>query len=45
MKGRWPKSELEALPRLWRVADSHTLTVPGLAEERCLIVLMSGVAH
>ncbi|MGH8299207.1 MAG: 16S rRNA (guanine(527)-N(7))-methyltransferase RsmG [Steroidobacteraceae bacterium] len=45
MKGKWPKSELEGLPRLWRVADSHFLTVPGLAESRCLIVLMSGVAH
>ena len=45
MKGKWPKEELESLPRLWRVADSHTLTVPGLAEARCLIVLMSGVAH
>jgi 16S rRNA (guanine527-N7)-methyltransferase len=45
MKGKWPQSELDALPRSWRVADSHTLTVPGLAEARCLIVLMSGVAH
>jgi len=45
MKGKWPQAELDALPRVWRVADSHTLTVPGLAEDRCLIVLMSGVAH
>jgi 16S rRNA (guanine527-N7)-methyltransferase len=45
MKGKWPEDELASLPRLWRVADSHTLTVPGLAEARCLIVLMSGVAH
>jgi 16S rRNA (guanine527-N7)-methyltransferase len=45
MKGKWPKDELDALPPLWRVAESHTLTVPGLAEARCLIVLMSGVAH
>jgi len=45
MKGKWPKGELDALPPLWRVADSHTLTVPGLAEERCLVVLMSGVSH
>ena len=45
MKGRWPQGELDALPRTWRLADSHTLTVPGLAEARCLIVLMSGVAH
>jgi len=45
MKGKWPQGELESLPRLWRVAESHTLTVPGLAEDRCLIILMSGTAH
>ena len=45
MKGKWPREELDAVPRLWRIADSHTLTVPGLAEDRCLIVLMSGTAH
>ena len=45
MKGKWPASELDAMPPAWRVAESHTLTVPGLAEARCLIVLMSGVAH
>ena len=45
MKGKWPKSELEELPARWRVADSHTLSVPGLAEDRCLVVLMSGLAH
>jgi 16S rRNA (guanine527-N7)-methyltransferase len=45
MKGKWPQDELAALPPRWRVADTHTLTVPGLAEDRCLIVLMSGVAH
>jgi len=45
MKGKWPQSELEALPPLWRVAESHTLSVPGLAEARCLIVLISGIAH
>ena len=43
MKGKWPRAELEALPPGWRVVDSHTLTVPGLAEARCLIVLMPGV--
>ena len=45
MKGKWPTGELDTLPPLWRVAESHTLIVPGLAEARCLIVLMSGVAH
>ena len=43
MKGKWPQAELEALPPGWRVVDSHALTVPGLAEARCLIVLMPGV--
>jgi len=45
MKGKWPQAELDALPPLWRIADSHKLTVPGLPEARCLIVLMSGAAH
>jgi 16S rRNA (guanine527-N7)-methyltransferase len=45
MKGRWPQGELDALPPRWQVADSHTLTVPGLAQSRCLIELMSGVSH
>jgi len=39
MKGKWPQAELDALPRPWRMAESHTLTVPGLAEARCLMVL------
>jgi 16S rRNA (guanine527-N7)-methyltransferase len=45
MKGKWPQAELDALPPDWRLADSHTLAVPGLAEARCLLVLMSGVSH
>ena len=45
MKGKWPQAELDALPPQWQVADSHHLAVPGLAEARCLIVLMSGAAH
>lgn len=45
MKGKWPQDELDALPPRWRMADSHTLTVPGLAEARCLIVLIPGVSH
>lgn len=45
MKGRWPQGELDALPRGWQVTGSHTLAVPGLAEARCLIVLMSGAAN
>jgi 16S rRNA (guanine527-N7)-methyltransferase len=39
MKGRWPASELEALPRGWRVAESHPIAVPGLEEERHLLIL------
>jgi 16S rRNA (guanine527-N7)-methyltransferase len=45
MKGKWPQAELDALPPRWRVAESHDLTVPGLAEARCLIVLMSGATN
>jgi 16S rRNA (guanine527-N7)-methyltransferase len=45
LKGKWPQAELDALPPGWRMADSHTLTVPGLAEARCLIVLMRGISH
>lgn len=39
MKGKWPKSELAALPPSWRVISTHGLKVPGLEAERCLIVL------
>jgi 16S rRNA (guanine527-N7)-methyltransferase len=45
MKGRWPQGELDAVPRSWRLADSHTLTVPGLPEARCLIVLTLSPLH
>ena len=45
MKGKWPQSELDALPQRWQVSDSHTLTVPGLAGARCLVVLMSAASH
>ena len=39
MKGRWPQSEIDALPADWRTDDSHELTVPGLGESRCVLVL------
>lgn len=39
MKGKWPASELAALPGGWRVSESHLLAVPGLQEERRLIIL------
>ena len=41
MKGRWPTEELAALPAPWRLAGSRELSVPGLAEARCVIVLRS----
>lgn len=39
MKGQAPDDELVALPRGWRVERIHSLTVPGLDAERCLVVL------
>jgi 16S rRNA (guanine527-N7)-methyltransferase len=39
MKGRWPARELEGLPRGWRLAESHPIAVPGLEEERHLLIL------
>ena len=38
LKGKWPKAEIEALPPAWQ-AETVPLSVPGLEEERCLIVL------
>jgi 16S rRNA (guanine527-N7)-methyltransferase len=42
MKGKWPESELAALPAGWRVVSTRPLTIPGLAAQRCLIVLARG---
>ncbi|HET9391095.1 MAG TPA: 16S rRNA (guanine(527)-N(7))-methyltransferase RsmG [Steroidobacteraceae bacterium] len=39
MKGKWPQAEIDALPPGWRSEGSHTVTVPGLAESRCVIIL------
>jgi len=39
MKGRWPKTEIEALPASWRVIGSRELKIPGLEAARCVIVL------
>ncbi len=39
MKGKWPKEELDAIPKGWRVEKSHDLVVPGLGEARCAIIL------
>jgi 16S rRNA (guanine527-N7)-methyltransferase len=39
MKGRWPTTEIEALPAGWQVIQSRELKVPGLEAARCVIVL------
>jgi 16S rRNA (guanine527-N7)-methyltransferase len=37
MKGQYPHDEISALPKPWRVAAVHPLTVPGLEAERHLV--------
>ena len=44
MKGRWPDEELAALPSPWRLAGGRQITVPGLAEARCVLVLRPDAA-
>jgi 16S rRNA (guanine527-N7)-methyltransferase len=39
MKGKWPQDEIDALPSGWKHEKSHVLTVPGLDEARCVVVL------
>jgi 16S rRNA (guanine527-N7)-methyltransferase len=39
MKGKWPREEIAAIPRDWRVESSRELEIPGLGEARCLIVV------
>jgi 16S rRNA (guanine527-N7)-methyltransferase len=39
MKGKWPQDEIAALPAGWQHQESRELTVPGLDESRCVIVL------
>jgi 16S rRNA (guanine527-N7)-methyltransferase len=39
MKGKWPQGEIDALPPGWHHERSHPLTVPGLDESRCVVVL------
>jgi 16S rRNA (guanine527-N7)-methyltransferase len=45
MKGKWPQDEIDALPPNWRCEDSHQLTVPGLDESRCVVVLTRDASH
>jgi len=42
MKGKWPQSEIDGLPAQWRQQGSRELTVPGLNESRCVVVLSRG---
>lgn len=39
MKGKWPQDEINGLPPQWQQQGSHELTIPGLEESRCVIVL------
>jgi 16S rRNA (guanine527-N7)-methyltransferase len=39
MKGKWPQDEIDALPSGWHQQGSHELTIPGLDESRCVIIL------
>jgi 16S rRNA (guanine527-N7)-methyltransferase len=40
MKGSFPEDELKALPKGWRLAAHHTLSVPFVDAPRCLLVLV-----
>ncbi|WKZ12624.1 MAG: 16S rRNA (guanine(527)-N(7))-methyltransferase RsmG [Gammaproteobacteria bacterium] len=42
MKGRFPREELDELPRPWRVVEARRVTVPGLEAERHFVVLEHG---
>ena len=39
MKGKWPQDEIDALPAEWHQQSSRELTIPGLNEARCVVVL------
>jgi 16S rRNA (guanine527-N7)-methyltransferase len=39
MKGSYPQDEIDALPKGWVVAAHHSLAVPFVEGERCLVVL------
>ena len=41
-KGQRPDREIAALPAPWRVLEVRAIKVPGLAAERCLVVLEVG---
>lgn len=39
MKGKRPDDELAAVPAAWRVLEVHALNVPGLREDRHLVIV------
>lgn len=39
MKGRYPSSEIEALPAEYKLESVHQLEVPGLNAERCVVLI------
>lgn len=43
MKGKYPEAELEALPRWLRVRSVERLSVPGLQEDRHLVIMTVSV--
>ena len=42
MKGKWPRDEIDRLPPPWRLQGSRELTIPGMNESRCVVVLTNG---
>jgi len=43
MKGKRPDDEIAAVPSQWRVLDVHSLEVPGLGEDRHLVIAQRNV--
>jgi 16S rRNA (guanine527-N7)-methyltransferase len=41
MKGRYPATEIAAVPAPWRVVEARALRIPGLEEARHLVILES----
>jgi 16S rRNA (guanine527-N7)-methyltransferase len=42
MKGKWPQTEIDGLPATWRQPGGRELSIPGLNEARCVVVLKTG---
>jgi len=45
MKGKRPDDEVAGVPASWRVIDIRPLTVPGLDEERHVVILQRATDH